>query len=259
MPLTSKKARKAKEGPASQGEETKPEPKPKDALAALEERIGWRFRNRAIAEEAMRHSSALEGRKHARSNERLEFFGDRVLNLAVAERLWEAFPDAGEADLAHRFNALVNRTACARAARRADLGAALQLSLSEDKGGGRGKETILADACEAIIAALYLDGGMPAARAFIDKFWEADFAAEAPRDAKSALQEWAAAKRRALRYDVVERTGPEHAPRFVVEAIIDGLKPARGEGGAKREAERAAAAALLKRLKSASKRASKRA
>jgi ribonuclease-3 len=222
-----------------------------EALAALEDRIGRRFKDRALAQEALRHSSALEGRKTARSNERLEFFGDRVLNLAVAERLWEAFPDAGEADLAHRFNALVNRAACARAARRAELGAALELSASEDRGGGRDKETILADACEAFIAALYLDGGMAAARAFVDTFFAEDFAAvvDAPRDAKSALQEWAAAKKRALRYEVVERTGPEHAPRFIVHAIMDGHKPARGEGGAKREAERAAAAALLKRLR----------
>jgi ribonuclease-3 len=174
-----------------------------------------------------------------------------VLNLAVAERLLRAYPDDEEAALAHRFNALVNRGACARAARRAGIGEALELSESELKGGGRDKETILADACEAFIAALYLDGGAGAAGAFIETYFAEEFAAvaDAPRDAKSALQELAAARKRALKYHVVDRTGPEHAPRFVVEAVLEGCAPARGEGGAKREAERAAAEALLKRLR----------
>ncbi|MBL8552376.1 MAG: ribonuclease III [Hyphomonadaceae bacterium] len=223
-----------------------------DRLAALQARAGYVFQDRALAHEALRHSSVLEGKKDRRSNERLEFFGDRVLNLVMAERLWEAFPEADEAELAQRFNALVNRTACARAARAADLGAALALSPSEERGGGRNKETILADACEALIAALYLDGGMQAARAFIETFFAEDFDAvveASPRDPKSALQELAAAKKRDLKYVLVERTGPEHAPRFVVEAHMHGYKPAKGEGGAKREAERAAATALLKRLR----------
>jgi ribonuclease-3 len=204
-----------------------------------------------LLEEAVRHSSAIDQRSKLRSYERLEFFGDRVLNLTIAEHLFAAFPDAGESALAQRFNALVNRSACARAARRIELGSALTLSPAEDESGGRNKENILADACEALIAALYLDGGIDPARAFILHVWGKDLATveKSPRDAKSALQEWAAARKKALRYVTIERTGPEHAPRFIVEALVDGMRPARGEGGSKREAEQAAAQVLLKRTK----------
>ncbi|MGE0829122.1 MAG: ribonuclease III [Hyphomonadaceae bacterium] len=223
-----------------------------DALAALEERIGWRFAAADLLVEALTHSSALDGAEGLRSNQRLEFLGDRVLNFVVAERIFKAAPDLNESGMAQRINALIDRSACARAARRADLGAALVLSKSEERGGGREKETILADACEAVIAALFLDGGLAPASAFIEQFWaeELDAAAEPPeRDAKSALQEWAASKKKGLRYEIVDRSGPEHAPRFVIDAIIEGVKPARGEGGSKREAERAAAAALLRRVR----------
>ena len=214
------------------------------ALAALEGRLGYQFTDRALLQEALTHASLTA----PRSYERLEFLGDRVLGLLVAERLWTQFPDEGESGLALRLNALVNRGACARAARRADLGSALKLSPSEAEQGGRDKEQILADACEAMIAALYIDGGFEAARAFVLKFWGDEFAAvtRAPRDPKTALQEWAAAKKRTLTYELMERTGPEHAPRFMVEARIEGFAAARGEAGSKREAERAAAAAFLK-------------
>ncbi|MES1201164.1 MAG: ribonuclease III [Pseudomonadota bacterium] len=213
------------------------------AVAAIEERLVYRFADRALLQEALTHASLTT----SRSYERLEFLGDRVLGLVVAERLWTQFPDEGESGLALRLNALVNRAACARAARRADLGAALKLSSSEAEQGGRDKEQILADACEAVIAALYLDGGFDAARDFVLKFWGDEFAAVArvPRDPKTALQEWAAAKKRTLTYELMERTGPEHAPHFVVEAQVAGFTSARGEGGSKREAERAAAAAFL--------------
>lgn len=222
----------------------------KNALDALEERIGWRFKNRALLEEALRHASTVDAQSKQRSNERLEFFGDRVLNLVIAEHLFEMLPDTGESGLAPRFNALVNRTACARAARRINLGAALTLSKSEEQGGGRNKENILADACESLIAALYFDGGMDVARRFIVETWREDLetAESRPQDAKSALQEWAAARRKGLRYHILDRSGPEHAPRFRVEAIVDGLDPAEGEGGSKREAEQAAAEALLARV-----------
>ncbi|MGE3866956.1 MAG: ribonuclease III family protein, partial [Hyphomonadaceae bacterium] len=138
--------------------------------------------------------------------------------------------------------------ACARAARRAGLGEALQLSRAEEASGGREKETILADACEAVIAALYLDGGLKAARQFVETFWAEELAQAAapPQDATTRLQEWAAATRRgAPRYAVLAREGPDHAPRFLVEAQVEGMAPQRGQGGSKREAERAAAAALL--------------
>lgn len=230
---------------------TKPGPDARsDAkLGALEERIGYAFKNRALLREALTHASWLDGKKNkARSYDRLEFLGDRVLGLIVAARLFGEHGEAEEDGLAPRFNALVNRAACARAARRADLGAAIVVSASEEQQGGRAKEAILADACESVLAALYLDGGMAAAEAFISRFWEGEFAAvrTAPRDAKTALQEWAAARKRGLRYETLERVGPEHAPQFVVEAHVDGYSPVRGEGSSKREAQRIAAAAFLR-------------
>lgn len=217
-------------------------------LDELEQRIGHRFADRALIREAMTHGSALEGARSSRSYERLEFLGDRVLGLIVAERLLDAHADEEEGELAPRLNALVNRAACARAARRADLGAALVLSPSEEAQGGRDKEAILADATEAVIAALYLDAGFEAARSFVTRFWGDEFDAvrSARRDAKTLLQEWAAARKRGLSYTVIDQSGPEHAPHFVIEARIDGFDGARGEGGSKREAQRAAAAAFLK-------------
>jgi ribonuclease-3 len=217
-------------------------------IAAAQALVGRRFRKIALLEEALTHSSAGDPKLSERNNERLEFLGDRVLGLVIAERLNLDYPHEGEDGLAPRLNALVNKAACARAARRARLGEALVMSRSEHESGGREKDTILADACEAIVAALYLDGGLKAARKFIDRHWAAEFAAvvRTPRDAKTALQEWAAATRRgAPRYEVLERSGPDHAPHFTVEAAVAGAQPARGEGGSKREAERAAAQALL--------------
>jgi len=142
----------------------------------------------------------------------------------------------------------VNKHACAAAARAADLGDAVVLSPSEEAQGGRGKEAILGDICESVIAALYLDAGMETARAFVHRFWGDAFdnARATPRDAKTALQEWAAARKKGLHYKLVEQSGPEHAPHFVIDAEIDGFPPARGEGGSKREAQRAAAAVFLK-------------
>ena len=219
-----------------------------EAFAALEARIGHVFQNRALLREALTHKSAIDARQRGqKNNERLEFVGDRVLGLIVARHLFEGFPEAAENTLAPRLNALVNRGACARAARRADLGSALVLAVSEEGDGGRDKEAILADACEALIAALYLENGFDAAEAFVTHFWGEEFAqADAVRkDAKTALQEWAAAQKRALSYELIERSGPEHAPRFVVEARIERAQPARGEGGSKRSAEQAAAAAFM--------------
>ncbi len=217
-------------------------------LAELEQRIGHAFKGRALLREAMTHGSALDGAaKQTRSYDRLEFLGDRVLGLIVAEWLLEAHADEDEGEIAPRFNALVNRRACARAARAAGLGEAVILSASEEGQGGRGKEAILADICESVIAALYMDGGMAAARAFVMRFWAdaLDELKEMPRDAKSVLQEWTAARKAGLSYAMIDQSGPEHAPHFVIEARVDGFPPARGEGGSKREAQRAAAAAFL--------------
>lgn len=212
----------------------------------LEQRLDYDFKRPELLREALTHGSALDGAKGRRSYNRLEFLGDRVLGLVVSERLFhESEADAG--DLAPRYNSLVDRSACARAARNAGLGEAVLLSSSEDASGGRNKEAILADLCESVIAALYLDGGMDAAKAFITRFWgdAFDTVQTTPRDAKTALQEWAAARRVNLSYVEVERSGPEHAPHFVIEAQLDGFPPTRGEGSSKREAQRAAAAAFL--------------
>lgn len=184
------------------------------------------------------------------NNERLEFLGDRVLGLVCAERLWADYAGVGEDGLAPRLNAVVNRAACARAARRVGLGPALRLSPAEARSGGRDKEAILADACEAVIAALYIDGGLEAARRFVLDAFAEEFAgaARAPRDPKTALQEWAAAAFAAQPvYTLIRRTGPDHAPIFLVEARVAHLPPEQGEGASKREAERAAAKALLRR------------
>jgi len=222
--------------------------KHEDALDALEARIGHTFQDRALLREALTHGSALDGGRNKRSYDRLEFLGDRVLGLVVSERLLAENKSIEEGELAPRYNALVNKHACAAAARAADLGDAVVLSPSEEAQGGRGKEAILGDICESVIAALYLDAGMETARAFVHRFWGDAFdnVRATPRDAKTALQEWAAARKKGLHYKLVEQSGPEHAPHFVIDAEIDGFSPARGEGGSKREAQRAAAAVFLK-------------
>ncbi|MBL8537237.1 MAG: ribonuclease III [Hyphomonadaceae bacterium] len=216
-------------------------------LAELQARLDYVFKQPALLHEALVHGSALDGARHRRSYDRLEFLGDRVLGLIVAERLLREHAGDEEGDLAPRLNALVNKHACASAARKAGLGEALVLSPSEEASGGRGKAAILGDACESVIGALFLDGGLEAARGFVTRFWADAFdgARTVARDAKTALQEWAAARKKGLSYVLVEQTGPEHAPRFVIEARIDGFTPTRGEGASKREAQRAAAAAFL--------------
>ena len=222
-----------------------------EAVASLEARLGWEFRDRELLERALTHASVGEGAKRVRDNERLEFLGDRVLGLHAAEWLIARYPKAKEGELSPRLQALVNRTACATVARRLELGPALRLSGGETKTGGRDKETILADACEALLGAVFLDGGLEASRGVFLRHWEEEFAAlDEPRiqDPKSKLQEWSLGKKRTLPiYRVVERTGPDHAPEFVVEVQVDGVRPERGEGGSRQEAEKAAALALLQR------------
>jgi ribonuclease-3 len=221
------------------------------AVAELEQRLGYAFVDKARLERALTHASVGDGARKTGDNERLEFLGDRVLGLLTAERLIAADPGASEGDLAPRLNALVSRTACARVARRMGLGPALRMSGAETKTGGRDKESILAGACEAIIAALYEDGGLEAARAAYLAFWTEEIAAISaprPKDPKTKLQEWAQTGGRPLpSYRVVDRTGPEHAPVFTVEASVPGLEPASAEGPSRQAAEKAAAQALLDR------------
>jgi ribonuclease-3 len=163
------------------------------------------------------------------------------------------YPDDPEGTLALKLNALVRSEACARAAGRVGLGEFLILASSESASGGRKKAAILAGACEAVIAAIYLDGGFDAARRFIDANWDeqiADLRTDM-RDAKTALQEWAQARRGGVApvYNLVKREGPDHAPRFCVEVSVTGQNPVTGEGGSKRDAEQAAARAMMEQLK----------
>jgi ribonuclease-3 len=186
------------------------------------------------------------------SNERLEFLGDRVLGLVIAERLYRVYPGDSEGALALKLNALVRKEACAAAAEAAGLANHLILAHSEANSGGRRKAVILAGACEAVIAAIYLDGGMEVAADFIQRHWEGTFATlgEDMRDPKTALQEWAQTHgaRAAPSYRVLKREGPDHAPRFSVEVSIGREESETGQGHSKREAEQAAARAMMQRL-----------
>ncbi|MCH9807680.1 MAG: ribonuclease III [Alphaproteobacteria bacterium] len=217
-------------------------------LSKLEDALGYRFNDAALLERALTHSSARGANLKPRDNERLEFIGDRVLGLAIAELLGERFPEAREGELAKKFNQLVRRETCALVARRLNLGDHLILSGSEDGSGGRTKDTILADAMEALLAAVFIDGGFAAARGLIRRLWDATNLALSDRvqDAKSALQEWVQGQGLALpRYNEIGRTGPDHAPEFISEVSIEGHEPARGKGPSKRIAEQSAAAAVL--------------
>lgn len=216
----------------------------------LEKLLGYKFRSEALLERALTHSSFRGSGKSREDNERLEFVGDRVLGLVIAEMLNEAFPQANEGELARRFNKLVRGETCAKVGRSIDLGKHLILSTSEAGSGGRAKETIVADAIEAVLGAVFVDSSFDKARAVVRKLWQSvdDRGPKAVADPKSALQEWAQGIGLPLpRYVQVGRTGPDHAPVFVSEVHIDGRPPARGEGASKRAAEQAAADALLSR------------
>jgi ribonuclease-3 len=222
-----------------------------DAVEQLERRLGYAFVDHGLLERALTHASAGAGGGKIRDNEVLEFIGDRVIGLLAAERLAELHPASPEGDLAPRLNALVSRKACAEVARRMGLGLALRLSGSETKTGGRDKDSILAGACEAVMAAIYRDGGLDAARSVFLDLWADAFAAlgePRPRDAKTALQEWAQGMGRPLpAYAVIDRKGPDHQPTFTVEVTVSGLAPAAADGRSRQEAEMAAAGVLLQR------------
>lgn len=219
-----------------------------DAVELFQKRLGYTFKNIDILRRALIHSSYGDGRGDVRDNERLEFLGDRVLGLLAAQFLFNADQHFEEGDMAPRLNALVKKEACARAARRAGIGEVLLLSKSEAKSGGREKIKILGDACEALLAALYLDGGMDAAKNFFTTFWDKELhdPATCLHDPKSQIQEWAQGKGDALPvYTLVKRFGPDHAPVFLIEVEAGGLH-ARGKAQNKQEAERDAARNLLK-------------
>jgi ribonuclease-3 len=220
------------------------------SIRGLETALGYTFKNRALLERALTHASIRAESGASEDNERLEFLGDRVLGLCVAELLIELDGTATEGALARRFNRLVRKDACANVARALKLGAAMKLSSSEDESGGRDKDTILADAIEALLAAVFLEAGYPAVRAVVRRLWAPLLSGlpDTTTDPKSALQEWAQGQGLSLpQYQEIAREGPDHAPVFTTEVRIPGKRPARGKGASKRAAEQAAATAVLAR------------
>jgi len=220
------------------------------AVAELERRIGHTFSDRDLLERALTHGSVTKGATRVADNERLEFLGDRVLNLVVAERIMDLMPDAAEGTLSKLMNQLVNYHACAEAGRRAGLRDALRVDASATKIGARDNDRVLGDGCEALIAALYIDAGLPAARDFVLTFWADAFDhLDAPaKDPKTLLQEWAMARGLAVPlYQVVKQEGSAHEPLFTVEVRLPELEPVTAQGGSKREAEKLAAGRMLAR------------
>jgi ribonuclease-3 len=220
-----------------------------DAITSLNQKLGYTFKDQTLLKRALTHASA----DAVTSNERLEFLGDRVLGLIVAEKIHALYPDDAEGALALKFNALARGAACARAAQAAGLGDHVILARSESSAGGRTKPAILSGTCEAVIAALYLDGGMDVARSFVERYWTPIFAELGAdmRDAKTRLQEWAQSRGKessAPVYTLKTRDGPDHAPRFIVEASVSGFDPVTGEGASKRQAEQDAASKLLQQV-----------
>ena len=222
-----------------------------DASRRLKQALGHRFADPGLLDEALTHSSVASAGDRRRTNERLEFLGDRVLGLVVADMLFDRFPDEDEGALARRHAALVRRESLARVAESIGLAENIRLSRGEEDAGGRKNPGLLADACEAVIAALYLDGGIDVAATFIRDQWDAMVAEDVrpPKDAKTELQEWAQARGLALpRYREVGREGPAHAPMFSIEVSLADRTPASASGPSKRAAEQAAAEAMLEEL-----------
>ncbi|WP_120634416.1 ribonuclease III [Ruegeria sp. EL01] len=218
-------------------------------IKAFQQRLGYEFSNPELLLRALTHGSVSSSTRP--DNQRLEFLGDRVLGLVMATALLEADRQASEGQLAPRFNALVRKEACADVALQIDLGAVLKLGRSEMLSGGRRKQALLGDAMEAVIAAIYRDADFEAARDVILALWgdrvhtvESD-----ARDAKTSLQEWAQARgQKPPNYVEVKRSGPDHAPVFTIAARLQDGTEAQATAGSKRQAEQAAAKALLERL-----------
>ncbi|TWB22079.1 RNAse III [Nitrospirillum amazonense] len=224
-------------------------------IATLAEALGHTFTEARHLLEAVTHPSVAgigRGPRAATGHyERLEFLGDRVLGLVIAQWLLERFPEENEGGLAKRHTALVRAEALAGVAETLDLGRYLRLAPGESDAGGRTKPAILADACEAVIGALYLDGGLDVAGAFIRKHWAGriDAAEQPPVEPKTALQEWALARGLPLPvYEQVGRTGLDHEPVFTVRVAVQGKGSEAASGPSKRAAEKAAALEMLKRL-----------
>lgn len=218
------------------------------AFSELEARMGYVFESRKLLLTALTHSSYGDGRRKTDDNERLEFLGDRVLGLLTARMLYDG-TNGAEGSMARRLNALVRKETCADIARELDVASALLMSKSEEKQGGRDKTSILGDACEALLAAIYLDGGMVEAQNFYDVHWKSRINTVLNRslkDPKTHLQELSAAKGFAPpEYSLAERSGPDHRPEFIINVTVPGKGIGQGKGQSKKLAQRAAAADLL--------------
>jgi ribonuclease III len=218
--------------------------------SALLDRIGYRFTDETLLDRALTHISALSGKSRQGSYQRLEFLGDRVLGLVISDMLLRAYPKADEGELSKRLAELVRKETCAEVARELDIGSAIRLGSSESNAGGRRRVAILADVCEALIGAVFLDGGYAPVAQLIEQFWGERMRAVSrpPRDAKTALQEWAQGRGLPTpSYKEVERRGPHHNPEFRVAVQLPDRDPAEGLGRSKRAAEQAAAAEMLRR------------
>jgi len=219
-----------------------------DRYREFQEKLGCEFRGRDLLRQALTHSSTGA----AVNYERLEFLGDRVLGLVMAQILYETFPHEDEGDLAKRHAALVQGDMLAGIATGLGLGPAVEFSSAERAAGGSKNENILADALEAVIGALYLDAGLPACRKCIERLWGDNIRTmkEPPQDAKTALQEWA--QERGLKlplYEQMSRQGPDHAPEFEIRVTVEGFQPVRARGLSRRAAEKEAARLLLQNVK----------
>ena len=222
-------------------------------MEALEEKLGYRFNDRALLENALTHSSyANENKaKGLQNNERLEFLGDSVLGMVVADYLFRTHPDLPEGDLTRTRAALVCEGSLVEVAQHLSLGSYLKLGKGEEAGGGRERPSIVADAVEAVLAAVYLDGGIGSARKIIQKFiLDQEQAKSASRDYKTALQELVQRESgQVLSYRLIGSEGPDHAKIFSVEVDLNGAPVGQGKGRSKKEAEQAAAKAAIEKLK----------
>jgi ribonuclease-3 len=223
----------------------------KAAAAAIEARIGHKFADPALLATAFTHVSALNSaRKRGDSYQRMEFLGDRVLGLVVSDMLYRAFPNANEGELSKRLAELVRRESCADVAKSLGLVDDIKLGAVGAGASARLRKSVLGDICEAVIGAVYLDGGYAAAAQFVERNWiERMRKPRRPlRDPKTVLQEWAQANKLPTPvYRVIERTGPHHDPQFRVAVDLPGLAPAEGVGGSKRDAEKDAASVMIAR------------
>lgn len=222
-----------------------------EQIAALEARIGYEFKDKALLVRALTHPSYGDGRIKIEHYERLEFLGDRVLNLLTACALFRE-PELDEGQMARKLNALVRKETCADVARDFSLGDALLLSPAEERNGGRDKTSILGDACEALLAVIYCEGGLESARDFYDRFWSERVNgtfAQSMKDPKTALQELAVVRGMGTpRYEILSRKGPDHNPHFYIQVALANGMSGEGEGGSKKDAERNAAKALMVKL-----------